>query len=129
MRRLWSIVLLAIAGGCSVTPVVPPPEPLPQPSPPPPTPGPTDPIKPAPAPTNGAVPWSTVRTLAVGQTEAVVRTAMGTAPVTDAVQDDGTKLVRWVAAHPDGNGRYVVVQFDAGTVAGMAVLPFVEPPK
>ncbi len=128
MRRLWSIVLLAIAGGCSVTPVVPTPEPLPQPSPPPPTPGPTDPVKPAPAPT-GAVSWATVKTLAVGQAEAVVRAAMGVKPETDTVQDDGTKLVRWVAAHPDGNGRYVVVQFDAGTVAGMAVLPFVEPPK
>lgn len=127
MRRLWSVLLLAIAGGCSVTPVTPP-EPLPQPSPPPPTPGPTDPIKPAPAPTS-AVSWATVKTLAVGQTEAVVRAAMGTKPETDTVQDDGTKLVRWVAAHPDGNGRYVVVQFDAGTVAGMAVLPFVEPPK
>ena len=127
MRRLWSVLLLAIAGGCSVTPVTPP-EPLPQPSPPPPTPGPTDPIKPAPAPTS-AVSWATVKTLAVGQTEAVVRAAMGVKPETDTVQDDGTKLVRWVAAHPDGNGRYVVVQFDAGTVAGMAVLPFVEPPK
>ena len=128
MRRLWSVLLLAIAGGCSVTPVVPPPEPLPQPAPVPPTPGPTDPIKPAPAPTS-AVSWATVKTLAVGQAEAVVRAAMGVKPETDTVQDDGTKLVRWVASHPDGNGRYVVVQFDAGTVAGMAVLPFVEPPK
>ena len=126
MRRIWSLLLLARAGGCSGTPVTPP-EPLPQPSPPPPTPGPTDPIKPAPAPTS-AVSWGTVRTLAVGQDEATVRAAMGP-PVLDVRQDDGTRLVRWIGAHPDGNGRYVVAQFDGGVLLGVAVLPYVEAPK
>ena len=65
----------------------------------------------------------------MGQDEAVVRAAMGVKPETDTVQDDGTKLVRWVGAHPDGNGRYVVVQFDRGVLLGVAVLPYVEAPK
>ena len=124
MRRIWIALLLAISGGCSVTPVNPPAPPTP-PIVVPPTPGPVTPPKPAPAPTS-AVPWATVRTLAIGQTEAVVRAAMAATPETDVRQDDGTTLVRWVAAHPDGNGRYVVAQFEAGALLGFAVLPYVK---
>jgi len=124
MRKVWSLLLLALSGGCSVTPYDPPAPPTP-PIVVPPTPGPVDPPKPAPAPAS-AVQWATVRTLAAGQSETVVRTAMSIPPVTDTKQDDGSKLVRWAAAHPDGKGRYVVVQFDGGILTGFAVLPMVE---
>lgn len=122
-RHLWSLLLLALSGGCSVSPVNPP-DPFVEPPQPDPMPLPPDNIKPAPAPT-GAVSWATVRTLAIGQDEATVRAAMGVKPETDVKQDDGTILVRWPAAHPDGSGRYVVVQFDRGVLLGFAVLPMV----
>lgn len=116
MRR-WTWLLTALLTACTVTPV----DPV-GPAPVPPTPGPVDPVNPAPTPTN-SVSYPTVRTIAAGQDEAVVKTAIGFPPVMETRQDDGTKIARWAAVNGTGAPRWLDVQFEAGKVAGYALLP------
>lgn len=120
MKRLLALLLAIGLGGC----VPPPPWPVPVPVPPAP------PVPPTPPnPAAGVATWIQVQQVAIGQTRAQVDAILGVAPVFDAAQDDGTRLVEWKSLGPADVLEYLDVHFNAaGVVIGRSRSPRASPP-